>query len=584
MVCMCAGKITVCVWTRRPGNFLAGLSVSTDLDGRPAQWGFVAAESGLLFGSVANPDHVVTYRYQAGGDLSRQLTESRTLFGLDARTGLLKWRYDARHSIRHNAIAVGGGRVVLIDRPLDLFDRTRGAAPTNRLGGELVALAADTGEVVWRNTDAIAGTVVVLSVERGKVLMSYQPTRFSLASEVGGQLACFNLSDGRRVWERAASYTSRPLLNGDTVYAEGGAWDLSSGAAVPLAWRRSYGCGIVTGARDLLLFRSATLGYFDLEKKRETEEFGGMRPGCWVNAIPAGGLVLVPDATAGCECSYPNQAWLALQPGGVRPPSVDPPGAFSSVPIDVRVEADRPEVERVHYTLDGTPPTADSPRYAGPIRLATNAVLKARAFGADNRSGRVQSARFVIDAALLSAEGRDWQGWDAPGARPASEWVLARGEISQKANTLLNAGQAMGKDPSAERPGTFYIYRPELDLAKGEFSFEVESEDNDTVGVAFRLQDPEHYYLWFMDSERGFRALAVKDGPEFRVLSANGIGFKSGQNYQVRLLMDGPCLAVYVDGTKEFEVEDRRFARGTVALYCWGNSGARFRNLKWTGL
>ena len=63
----------------------------------------------------------------------------------------------------------------------------------------------------------------------------------------------------------------------------------------------------------ITMFRSATLGFFDLTKDEGVEDYGGLRPGCWINAIPAGGVVLVPDATAGCQCSYLNRAWVALQ-------------------------------------------------------------------------------------------------------------------------------------------------------------------------------------------------------------------------------------------------------------------------------
>jgi hypothetical protein len=63
-----------------------------------------------------------------------------------------------------------------------------------------------------------------------------------------------------------------------------------------------------------MLFRSATLGYYDLVEKKGTTDYGGIRPGCWINAIPAGGVVLVPDGTASCKCSYLNQAWIALYP------------------------------------------------------------------------------------------------------------------------------------------------------------------------------------------------------------------------------------------------------------------------------
>ncbi|HYT93633.1 MAG TPA: hypothetical protein VEL76_33250, partial [Gemmataceae bacterium] len=96
--------------------------------------------------------------------------------------------------------------------------------------------------------------------------------------------------------------------------AQGGAWDLLTGEVRSFALKRSYGCGQLAGCARLMVFRSATLGYYDLERQKGTIDYGGIRPGCWINAIPAGGLVLVPDATSGCQCSYLNQAWIALQP------------------------------------------------------------------------------------------------------------------------------------------------------------------------------------------------------------------------------------------------------------------------------
>jgi hypothetical protein len=38
------------------------------------------------------------------------------------------------------------------------------------------------------------------------------------------------------------------------------------------------------------------------------------RPGCWINIIPAGGLVIVPEGSSGCTCGYPLQMSLALVP------------------------------------------------------------------------------------------------------------------------------------------------------------------------------------------------------------------------------------------------------------------------------
>ena len=38
------------------------------------------------------------------------------------------------------------------------------------------------------------------------------------------------------------------------------------------------------------------------------------RPGCWINMIPAGGMLLIPEASSGCTCGFPLQTSLAYIP------------------------------------------------------------------------------------------------------------------------------------------------------------------------------------------------------------------------------------------------------------------------------
>ncbi|MHB8972952.1 MAG: outer membrane protein assembly factor BamB family protein [Pirellulaceae bacterium] len=281
----------------------------------PLPWGYLAWSAGVLFGSSADPEHVVTFRFvDRGGDMTRQLTESKNLFAIDTQTGTTLWSYQAQNSLRHNAIAIAAGRLFAVDRPAALSDRVKKPESQNHPLGKLVALDVRTGQPVWENADNIYGTVLAASERHGVLLMSYQPTAFRLDSELGGRMAAFRLSDGTRLWDIAAQYGSRPTINDRTVYVQGGAWDLLTGEPVAFQFQRSYGCGILTGAQHMLLFRSATLGYYDLAGAKTTENYGGIRPGCWINAIPAGGMVLLPDATAGCECSYLNKAWIALAP------------------------------------------------------------------------------------------------------------------------------------------------------------------------------------------------------------------------------------------------------------------------------
>ena len=306
-------------------------------DGKPAAWGFVACEGNTLFGSLVNDEHLVKYRF-GRSDMSRMFTESLLLFAIDVRTGGVRWTYTPRHSIRHNAIAIGGGRVYLIDRPLAEIDDVRlttaradprakspaapGAAktaqPARRFAehkpGRVIALDAETGRVAWEADADVFGTLLALSTKHDVLWMGYQSTRFQLDSERGGRMAAFRASDGKQLWDVTASYASRPILNGRTIYAQPGAWELLTGRQLPLELTRSYGCGILAGSSRMLVFRSATLGYVDLGGTRRTENYGGIRPGCWVNAIPAGGLVLLADAASWCTCSYLNQATIALEP------------------------------------------------------------------------------------------------------------------------------------------------------------------------------------------------------------------------------------------------------------------------------
>jgi hypothetical protein len=196
--------------------------------------------------------------------------------------------------------------------PKDASRKLPPVAEVKQPPGTLLALDAASGQVAWKAAGDAFGTMLAYSQEHDALLMGYQSTRFKLPSEVGGKLAVFRGTSGEPLWEKPAKYVTRPLINGRKIYAQGGSWDLVTGEEQPFVFERSYGCGQLAGSKHMLLFRSATLGYLDLSRGSGVENFGGIRPGCWINALPVGGLVLVPDASAGCQCSYQNRSWMAL--------------------------------------------------------------------------------------------------------------------------------------------------------------------------------------------------------------------------------------------------------------------------------
>ena len=544
-------------------------------------WGYIACDGERLYGSLADKGHVVTYRYvDRGGDVSQQLTESKRFFALDAKSGQLLWSYDAKESIRHNAIAIAGGRVCLIDRPVAEFDRKRGQKGTQKLG-RLLVFAAATGAKLWERENEIFGTLLAASLQESVLLMAYQPTRFRLESETGGRLAAFDLRNGTRLWDRKASYASRPLLIGDRVYAQGGSWNLHSGEPIDFPFRRSYGCGILAGGKQLLVYRSATLGYWDLESGQGHEDFGGIRPGCWINALPAGGLVLVPDGTAGCACSYQNKSWVALEPDPVRPPMISPLGGAYRKPVRVKVEAADAGVT-LRYTLDGSLPTAKDPVLRHSLRLSESSTLSVRAFRAGLPPSRVRRASFVIDPDLLELSNKEWRvhdfGHEKMSSAP-SQWTVQGTEVVQKSNIF--SGSAGKKAFTDSFYATLRVYAGGKAWRNGRFEAVLRNDDDDGMGLAFRYEGPDAHYLFHWDRQRKLRFLAVRDGDRYEILAKDRVPFRSGYDHRVVLKLAGKRLKIEIDGQLVFDVTDGTHKKGSVALTSWGSTGVHFKGLCW---
>jgi hypothetical protein len=56
------------------------------------------------------------------------------------------------------------------------------------------------------------------------------------------------------------------------------------------------------------------MGFFDLNERSGVYHFPNMRASCWVNMIPACGLVLVPEGSSSCPCAYNYKTSIALMP------------------------------------------------------------------------------------------------------------------------------------------------------------------------------------------------------------------------------------------------------------------------------
>jgi hypothetical protein len=114
------------------------------------------------------------------------------------------------------------------------------------------------------------------------------------------------------------------MLHNDTVITQNSAYDILTGKpstmrnpcnpnkSLPWQFKRNYGCNTIIASENLMTFRSAAAGFFDLEHFSGTGNLGGFKSGCSSNLIPADGVLSAPDYTRTCTCSYQNQSSLAM--------------------------------------------------------------------------------------------------------------------------------------------------------------------------------------------------------------------------------------------------------------------------------
>jgi hypothetical protein len=150
-------------------------------------------------------------------------------------------------------------------------------------------------------------------------------------------VACFDHSSGSLHWEAFhekgkpgqmfhGEQVHHPVIMKDLLITEPVIYHLETG--VPVAsfqsndpWvldRPGHSCGTLSAGGDCLFFRATNPTVLDLSENLASGEssikLSPSRTGCWINIIPAGGLVMIPEASAGCVCHFSLQTSMAFLP------------------------------------------------------------------------------------------------------------------------------------------------------------------------------------------------------------------------------------------------------------------------------
>ena len=91
-----------------------------------------------------------------------------------------------------------------------------------------------------------------------------------------------------------------------------------AGSARPANWhwraKKRRGCGNISASASTFFFRQSTATMYDIASGSYSPVTQITRPGCWINMIPASGLLLIPEGSSGCTCNYPIQTSMAFAP------------------------------------------------------------------------------------------------------------------------------------------------------------------------------------------------------------------------------------------------------------------------------
>jgi len=296
-------------------------------------WGFMAKDYKELMAQVDKvfaglpAERIAKYKNR----LHRLIagTSSRYLCAMNRVTGKPVWTYDPGDAayICHSSIAVGAGRVFLVEGR-----ETQGARTTKHL----VTLDLKTGRKLRETGDLTKycrprDYPKYSTVNSTELLSVAYKDGILVFGEVWGGRNLFALSaaDGKLLWSQPVGYNTsymlRPLIIGDAVHTRGHAYQLTTGEMInrkspitgkdePWQFIREGGCGGTTASAACIFFRSADISYIDLEDDQGITNLSGVRPSCWVSIVPAAGLVLAPDQSRGCICSFPLKTSVVLYP------------------------------------------------------------------------------------------------------------------------------------------------------------------------------------------------------------------------------------------------------------------------------
>ena len=298
-------------------------------------WGYLASDDDQIFGSGRKPEAAYTLMSKQEdfeiqwGDY-KTLVTSDFLFSMDRYKGKVLWTYK-NGVVLHPTITIGNGLLYFVEnRNAATREDEDGLIDLKTFLGDetyIVAINSKTGKLAWESKYNFADCehVLYFAYAEGKLLATGSKNK---NNQVWYDLYGFDATNGELVWHKEQNNESgiggdhgeqirHPVVASGKIYAEPYRYDIHSGELDQdfRLQRGGGGCGTISGSPDHLFFRAANPAMCNvLETEHGSRLNFVTRPGCWINIIPAGGLILIPEASSGCTCNFPLQMSVAYLP------------------------------------------------------------------------------------------------------------------------------------------------------------------------------------------------------------------------------------------------------------------------------
>lgn len=313
-------------------------------------WGYVAQIGDSIYATHMKPtaprtalDTPTRYTFVNNDyNSERPLVTARAVVKMDL-TDQQQWSYVARGVVAHGSIAVDEEqqRMVFVEASsADCIDHDTDQIPMSTIMQDawLVCLNTETGAVQWKQALAwpAAQNMMFGQLVGDKVVLT---TSESEGDKANYAMRVLSLVDGTEIWQAKHRHVRSGLFHGEQVHhpvvltqpdgvqlliAEPYLYDLRDGKRVvptgaPEDWaliRPGHSCGTLTGTGNYLFFRASNPTVLDLSQPggKAFTALAPNRAGCWINMIPAGGRLLIPEASASCVCNYSIQTSMAFVP------------------------------------------------------------------------------------------------------------------------------------------------------------------------------------------------------------------------------------------------------------------------------